>query len=147
MVFQRSFLPDSIALEKKLQEKLKENKTETNQHATGKPKSPAQEVSPHTKQEEYMENWSIWNTRCIAREVQEAQQPELRRSTRWKCPTTKYTDAILAKEIQSSGGAILCLGRCRARISGMLNHYKTIKILTYIVLVYRLLIIIYLVIS
>lgn len=88
-------LPDSIALEQKLQDKLNEveqgNKIETNQ-----------EVSPQKEKK------SLWQTGACEtpdelqeEEVQRGSQWQLRRSTRLKRPNTKYIDIALMRWLTS----------------------------------------------
>ncbi|KAH0694058.1 hypothetical protein KY285_021155 [Solanum tuberosum] len=85
-------LPDSIALEQKLQDKLNEveqgNKIESNQ-----------EVPPQKEKK------SLWQTGAcetpveLQEEVQEESQSQLRRSTQLKRPNTKYRDATLIEVV------------------------------------------------
>ncbi|KAH0694070.1 hypothetical protein KY285_021167 [Solanum tuberosum] len=94
LVVQRS-LParlNSSTLEQKLQDKLNKveqwNKIESNQ-----------EVLPQKEKK------SLWQTGAcetpdeLQEEVQEESQSQLRRSTRLKCPNTKYIDATLTKVV------------------------------------------------
>ncbi|KAH0758836.1 hypothetical protein KY290_022329 [Solanum tuberosum] len=85
-------LPDLIALEQKLQDKLNEveqgNKIESNQEV------PLQK-----------EKKSLWKTGAcetpdkLQEKVQEESQSQLRRSTRLKLPNTKYIDATLTEVV------------------------------------------------
>ncbi|KAH0686945.1 hypothetical protein KY284_017498 [Solanum tuberosum] len=85
-------LPDSIALEQKLQDKLNEveqgNKIKSNQ-----------EVSPQKEKKSLRQTGACETPDELQEEVQEESQSQLRRSTRLKRPNIKYIDAALTEVV------------------------------------------------